>query len=510
MKKTLFIKNAMIITVNTVILRLAGVVFRIWTAKNIGSEGMGLYGLASSVYLLCSTFASIGIMTTVMRTVSDCYATNKIGKAINSTKKSVYLCLAVCAVFIPLLFFGGNFLGKNVLGDSRTAIAVKLCGFSLPFMSVCSCLKGYFLAKKNTLVPCFSQLFEQAVRIAVIVFLINRFSNDLSVKIAIITVGDIFAEFAACLFLGIFWKKDIKGIANEKYPLRNILRIALPISGGKYINGLLRTYENILVPAKLTRYFGNKSRALSVFGKIKGMSLPILLFPYSIIGGLCSLLLPEISSSLAKGHEISIRYTVKKSISLTFCFSCAFFGIFFFLSDKISLILYSNAEIGKIIKLLSPIVPLMYVDSICDALLKGLDMQNVTFWHTVTDSVLRILLISLFLQKFGTIAFIVIMYASNVYTSGLNTYRIIKHTKTKINFSKTVFFPYALSFISGSIAKIISKSFSDNILYSAVFSFIFLCLYVLGLYISGCMDSDFFSIKYSDKKIKFSKTEINS
>ena len=42
MKKTVFIKNAAILTASSLLLRFAGIIFKVWLASFIGSEGIGL------------------------------------------------------------------------------------------------------------------------------------------------------------------------------------------------------------------------------------------------------------------------------------------------------------------------------------------------------------------------------------------------------------------------------------------------------------------------------------
>ena len=80
MKKTVFIKNAAILTISSLILRFAGILFRVWLAAKIGAEGIGLYQLVFSVYMLAATFATSGICTAVTRLVSEELATgNKKG-----------------------------------------------------------------------------------------------------------------------------------------------------------------------------------------------------------------------------------------------------------------------------------------------------------------------------------------------------------------------------------------------------------------------------------------------
>ena len=49
LKKTLFIKNAAIMTSTGTILRIAGIFFKVWLAAAVGSEGIGLYHIVFSL-----------------------------------------------------------------------------------------------------------------------------------------------------------------------------------------------------------------------------------------------------------------------------------------------------------------------------------------------------------------------------------------------------------------------------------------------------------------------------
>ena len=64
-------KNAVIMTITAILLRTIGIFFRIYLSGCIGAQGMGLYQLIFSVYVLAATFASSGISTAVARLITD-------------------------------------------------------------------------------------------------------------------------------------------------------------------------------------------------------------------------------------------------------------------------------------------------------------------------------------------------------------------------------------------------------------------------------------------------------
>ena len=70
MKKVVFIKNAVVLTVTTLILRFAGVIFKVWLGRTVGSESIGLYQIILPVYALASAFATSGISTAVVSIVA--------------------------------------------------------------------------------------------------------------------------------------------------------------------------------------------------------------------------------------------------------------------------------------------------------------------------------------------------------------------------------------------------------------------------------------------------------
>ncbi len=499
MKKTVFIKNAAILTASSLILRFAGIIFKVWLAAKIGAEGIGLYQLVFSVYMFAATFATSGICTAVTRLVSEELVVGNKNGIKRIMRRCVQLSLLVAAFTILVLFFGGDFIATKILKDARAALSLKILAFSLPFMGVCSCVKGYFMARRKAAPSSSSQLLEQIVRIVVIMLIISKYNSlRLNYACAAVFLGDTLAEAVSCLYVYIRYRIDFKKleitspVTRAPYKLLPaISHIALPITSGRYLNSLLRMIENILVPICLTNSVlgGN---GISLFGMIKGMALPILFFPSTLLNALSTLLLPEMSEAAVRGRRAVVQSISYRIIKITSLVSIIVSALFLVGGRQMGVLIYKDANVGFLLRALSPIVPFMYLDAICDGILKGLDQQKFTFRTSVGDSAIRIILILLFLKRWGIYAFLGIMYFSNFLTGFLNTRRLIKTSGLKLNLTYTFFLPicgaFSICLVTSFILNLLPML--SNLIYIIILCVVGVALYLAYLFLVGIVDRD--------------------
>ncbi len=495
MKKTIFIKNALILTASSLILRFVGIIFKVWLAALIGSEGIGLYQLIFSVYVLAATFATSGISTAVTRLCAEELALGTKKSTLKILKRAIDLTLLIALISVAIVYFGADFIATKFLGDIRAVPALKILPFSLPFMGISSCLRGYFIARRKVTPNAVSQLFEQAVRIILIVALVKAFyKKGLAACCAAVLFGDCTAEFVSFLLLFTIWGFDRKKLNNLKGRSRppfgivkQLLHISVPITSGRYLNTLLRTGENILVPKNLAKYPFSGNSALSQFGMIKGMALPILFFPSTLLNSISTLLIPEMSEAAATGKHSLVSSATRNILKLTAVISFVFGAIFFVSGREIGLLIYKSEEVGELLRSLSPIVPLMYLDSISDGILKGLDQQVFSFRTAISDSVLRILLIIILLPIFGLRGFIWIMYFSNFLTCFLNVGRLLRVTKARLYLLNEIILPVVSALCVTLLLNFILRLFSgiSILVYITLMCLITLPIYLIMLFAFG-------------------------
>ena len=430
-----FIKNAAVLTVTALILRGIGMVFRVWLSGAIGAEGMGLYQLILSVYMLAATFATSGISTAVTRLIAEELEVGTARSVRRILFRSVCLTLVIAAASTAAVFFGADLIAEFFIKDMRAALSLKILAFSLPFMGISSCIRGYFIALRRVAVQSSAQVFEQLIRIGVIMVIIGRFAPyGIGYASAAVLIGDTVAEALSCLFMFIGYnvsRRNIKaakcGRKSPPYSVTGrIATISFPITAGRYLTTGLRTIESLIVPQKLAAHSGAYDLSLAAFGNLKGMALPVLFFPGSFLSALSTLMVPEMSGAAASGDKSAIRSAVSKTISITCEAATIIAGIFVIFSGEIGRLLYSSDEVGLLIACLSPLVPLMYLESVTDGILKGLDQQNAVFRYNVIDSAVRIALIYAVVPLFGMAGFLTVMAVSNVMTSVLCIGRLLR------------------------------------------------------------------------------------
>ena len=122
MKKFTFIKNAAIITITTLLLRGIGMVFSVYISNSIGTEGMVLYQLITSIYFLLITIATSGFTIAVTRMVVEEINTgNK--KSVNALmRKITAVSVIVGLASAALLYMFSDIISLYWIKDERASL----------------------------------------------------------------------------------------------------------------------------------------------------------------------------------------------------------------------------------------------------------------------------------------------------------------------------------------------------------------------------------------------------
>lgn len=427
------VKYTLIMTAVNLIMRSAGVSFNAYLTSKIGSAGIGLFQLVMSVYSLAVTFSTAGIRLATMRITVEIGSSNK-----NDLNKTLAMCITYggfCGSVIGfLLLIFADIISVSWIGNAQTAFPLRVLAASLPFVGMSSALGGYFTASGK--IPQYSvvQMLEQGAKIAIVIFLVNKTAHLGAFYSASSIVAGMTASEIISFSLSMLLKK-LSLPPKSNRPASNIirvLRVALPDAAGACARNILLTIEHLLIPKGFEKSGAGAADALAAYGSIHAMAMPLLLYPSAIISSLSSLLIPDLAMRREIGDNDGINISVARNLKRTLIFSLACAGFFFGFAPMLSDLVYKSKEAVMYIRILSPLVPIMYLDMITDGMLKGLDQQIYSMRYNIIDSLLCVILVYFLLPKYAVKGYIFILYASEIINFFLSFNRLISVCDIKI------------------------------------------------------------------------------
>lgn len=463
MKKQGLAMSAYISTAGSVATKTLGMISTIYISNRIGAEGVGLYHLATTIYMMAYMIASAGMSTSVSKLVAE-----EIGRGNSKGIKKVMniffmISIAASVTIAGLVFINAPFIGNHVIKDSRTILGLRVLALSVPFMTVSSCLKGYFYAIKKMIKPVSSDVLEQIVKVLLVIVFLQRWGTDnlvyacAAIGLAM-TLGEVFS-FSYMLFLyrtdpdrKMYKAGKIKGGIEV---FGRIIRILLPITLTAYLSSIITLLQNILIPMGFRKSGLTAMESMSMYGMIEGMVLPILFFPVALLTASSTVLTPEIARAQARNMKGRIESLSGRTIHLIMVLAMIVVSVFCNFGEELGLLIYNNRQVGHLLQLFVFITPFMYIEIVIDGILKGLGEQNSCLIYRIIESILSVVLIYYLVPIKGVAAFIALNIGINILTASLKLKRLIKVTDIKVKVTKWFLYPALAAAASGMTAKVI-------------------------------------------------------
>ncbi len=449
-----FFVNGIILGCTTVFLRGAGLAFNVYITNTIGAEGVGLFGLIMSVYMLATTVASSGASLAATRLVTEELSLH----CHRGMQKVMRVCMGYTMLFGVLsamvLFLFASQIGTYWLCDIRTVRPLYLLSISLPFVAMSAAVNGYFVAVRRIVKSASAQVFELFVKMLVTVFALHVFAGR-GIEYACIAIvgGGSVAEICSFLYLFVLYKLEKRqqrnGKEGERKYLFRLVRFVVPVAISSYLRSGLLTLEHLLIPAGLKKYGASASASLAQYGIVHGMVMPLLLFPAAMLGAFSGLLIPELTEYQKTGNLSGISRIATRALRTTVLFAIGAAGIFFVFSYELGQAVYHSGDAGLFIRFLAPLVVVMYIDGVVDAMLKGLNRQVNSMRYNIIDSAVSVLLIYTCLPRFGINGYLAVIFITELLNAFLSMNCLMKTTDFKLSFAYDVVLPGGAILLSG-------------------------------------------------------------
>lgn len=425
-----FFYNALLLTAVTLLMRTVGVWFNVYVSGKVGAEAMGLLSLVSGVYNFAVTLATSGIHLATVRIFAE-----RLQKTCGAeNKQCLRACLTYAAFFgtlaTLLLFSFSGVIGNTLLKESRAIRPLRTLAFTLLPLALSSVFNGYFTAVRRAYKNAAASVIEQGIKISLTGYLLVIVApKTVEGNILAVLLGGAVAEALTLilnLVLYLHDKRLFKGIKQQKNEhLPSVKSIALPVAISAYMRSGLLAIEHILIPRGLIKHGAGNSAALASYGALQGMALPVVLYPAAILSSFSALLIPEVTAEHAGGNKREISYIIGRVYQTALLFSIGVSGVLLFLSGELGEVLYGSAEVGTFIGALAPLVPIMYLDTATDALLKGMGEQVFSMNINIADALISVLSVWVFVPHMGIYGYLLTIYISEIFNAACSICRLI-------------------------------------------------------------------------------------
>ena len=245
-------------------------------------------------------------------------------------------------------------------------------------------------------------------------------------------LADVISEITSFLHLYYLYVRDKRStLVESRYKdldsyNKRILRITIPVALTSYLRSGLSTVKQLIIPYSLQKSGMNSSNSLIAYGIVNGMAMPIIMFPVSLVISFSTLLVPEFSRCYTQEKYSKIKVISAIILIGTFMFSIIISILIFVFSNQLSNWIYHRAEIAKYLRILSPLVIIMYLDIVIDSILKGLDAQVNVMGINIFDCLVSIAFIYFLVPILGFSGYIISIFISEIIDFSLSGYTLLK------------------------------------------------------------------------------------
>lgn len=426
--KHLLIKGTLLLTGAGFITKIIGFIYRIFLSQTIGAEGMGIYQLIFPIHTLCFALSVGGIQTAISRFTAARASLKDEQGAKDIFVLSGALSTAIALAVSLILYQNASWFALHILLEERCTPLLKLMAVSIPMGTLHSCINGYYAARKKLAVPAAAQLLEQCARVGVsygIFLILTEQQRPITPMLAV--AGLLGGELVSMIFslTILLWDYKKQGYRLRKLhspgkTMREIAAFSFPLTCSRLLVNVLHSIESVLIPGHLRLYGLDSGSALSIYGVLTGMALPLILFPSAITNALSIVLLPSVAEHQAVGNHTAIRRAILESAKYCLLLGFASTAFFFFGGDFLGLVLFKNEFAAAFIKTLSFICPCLYLSGTLSGILNGLGAANQSFILNTLGLGIRIAFVFFVIPEYGIQGYLWGLIVSELLVTGLS------------------------------------------------------------------------------------------
>ncbi len=428
-----------------------GFVYRIALSRLIGAETMGLYQLVMPVYSTLMSLTAAGLTVAVSTLSARSAASGDRGgiPGVRNRALSLFLTLALPLCALLVLFSDG--VSVHLLGDARTRLALILLAPCVLLTGIENLHKHCFYGVGSVPIPAATECGEQLIRSgAVLGLLLALRPRTKEETVGVILLGMVVCEVFSAVTLTTLFRRRFPDETGRLAPRGAVLSIAVPVAATSLLGTLLSAANAVLLPALLIRGGAEPSAALSEFGTLWGMTLPMLSLPTGLIGALCLMLVPELARKAARGERRETGRLLHRVLSAVSTLMAPAMALLVLFGPRLARALFHSEGAGEHILPLAVGTLLGCYQSVLGGMLNGLGRQREAAVGAIVGDGVQLAVTLLTVERWGLGGFAAGFVLSALVGAALDLRAVLRATGVPLRAREWFFIPLLSALLMGA------------------------------------------------------------
>lgn len=425
MKKEKFLISTIILIIGGALTKVFGIFIRIIMTRIVGSEGISLYMLIFPTFSLFMTLSQLGFPIAISKLIAEDNHNNK-----NIIFSIIPFSLMLDILLILVIFIIAPTLSTKLLKDPRSYYPILAIALVLPFDSLSSILRGYFFGKQKMLPHVISNVFEQIVRLILIILLVPRaLEKSLVFAVSLLVGVNIISELSSSLILLLFFPRNAKitssDIRPNVYNVKEVLRIALPTTMARLVGSIGYFFEPILITTAGVISGIGSNVLINDYGIVEGYVMPLLLLPGFFSNAISSALLPVVTKAYYDKQIDYVKKKLKQAVFYSLLIGVPVTIILFIFPEFFLKLIYNTSYGVTYLRVVAPFFLIYYVQAPLASVLQSINLSKYIMLDNLVSIIIKSIIIFSCCFFWGIYGFLIFI-CSNILIVTILHYKHIK------------------------------------------------------------------------------------
>ena len=479
--------------------QILGFFYRIALSRLIGAETMGLYQLIMPIYSVFLSIAAVGLTTTVSTLTAEYHTLGRKDCIHQTLRRCLTAFLLIVLVLGLAVILFSDAISVYLLGDARTRLGLVLLIPCLLLTGVENLHKHTFYGSGNVRPPALTEICEQIIRtVAVLTLLLIFLPQNPERTVGLIVAGMVLCEIFSATTLVILFRRHM-GRRHKSGPpavsWKRITSVAVPVGFTALLGNLMGSVTSVMIPQRLVVGGMEASDAMSAFGVLCGMTIPLLNMPAALMGAFCLIMVPKLDESVALNDQRGLHRRLGRTITATSALMMPATALLSVIGPSLGSLLFRDPRVGSHMLPLAVALLLCCYQSVLASALNGIQKQAAAARNALISDVVQLVFTwyTVALPKVGLTGYVIGFLVSTVVGLVLNIISVVRATGLRLQPFAWLVCPALSSLLMGLSINLLFRCLQTNDV-SLIFSILLCTLFGIVEYLAA-LQAQGFSVK---------------